>query len=375
MACSQHSQQSLALCLGPGLRKALRLPNRASSRVSADNDGTCLQGSWGGCDYSWWHSGVPSVTVDKALAGFQESPGHNERSSHVRAGSWGVSCLSYATSSWFPGGHRASVTARCVCVIAALFPPGPAQLPNPPSATCFGVTDAGPSEAGLWALKPFLPGQEPPSPLQAPSSSVSVAAAGFERCFPSWPLPSKVGDEPGTLRPELLCGKPSAASHFATEHLHKFRPAEELPSPPGEAAAGGTQGGGVVRWLDTLSWNQAGLGPHPSNAFPSREPLGKSASQILCFPSVKLGTHGAYPSRLVIDCENCVVFALSPGSSLCHNNKYFLKKGHEIRPKPPLKCQEQRAFKMGHLLNQDTWLSLPLGSGTWEGGRNRTEEM
>lgn len=82
-----------------------------------------------------------------------------------------------------------------------------------------------------------------------------------------------------------------ATTHFAADHLCETNTAEyRVPSPPGDAAAGGTQGGTVVWWLDILSWNEAGLGPHPSIALPSHEPRAShSASQSLHLPLAKLG--------------------------------------------------------------------------------------
>ena len=174
---------------------------------------------------------------------------------------------------------------------------------------------------------------------QAPSSSVSVAAAGFTSYLPSGLSPPGWGMSPAMLWSELLCGKFSATSHFATKHLHKEAslvaqmvknlpamqetqvqpldqkdpldkgmathssilawripqtkpgrlPAEVLLSTAGEPAAGGAQGGSGVWWSDMHSWNQAALGSCPSTALPNHEPLGMSASQSLGFPSVELG--------------------------------------------------------------------------------------
>ena len=105
------------------------------------------------------------------------------------------------------------------------------------------------------------------------------------------PLSSQAEDEPGPaagwhgfvgspwLPPTLLLS--ISETHTAENHV---------PSPPGDAAAGGTQGGTVVWWLDIPSWNEAGLGPHPSVALPSHEPRAShSASQSLRLPPAKLG--------------------------------------------------------------------------------------
>ena len=184
--------------------------------------GICLQGSWGDHAYSWWCSGVPSCQGTGWPPG---SPRTQREKLALENQVLGLSHLSYAPAGWCPGGLRASVTARfyriMICILAALLPLGQ------PSSQ---ILDQCPAlESQTLGLVRLAKGLKAASSLarslslsfQAPSSSVSVAAARFTGCFPSGLSPPGWGMSPVMLWSELFCGKFSATPHFATEHLHK----------------------------------------------------------------------------------------------------------------------------------------------------------
>lgn len=158
----------------------------------------------------------------KALDGILEALGHSERHSHLRARSWGVSHLSYGSSGWAPGGHRAELTTQPMfsefpensdlshgCPSSA----GSSIAPRPPSAPCFGVADTGPSEAGLWALK------EARRPL---TSSTCPPPVCQQQLFPTLASRFKDGEPaPPCQGWSYSVGSSGLPSHFAPEHLHK----------------------------------------------------------------------------------------------------------------------------------------------------------
>ena len=163
-----------------------------------------------GCQGTSWPSGSPRTQLEKLTFENQVL---------------GVSHLSYATAGWCLGGLRAAVTARfhriVICVPVALLP-----LDQSSSRILAQYLALESQTLGLVRL---AVGPKATSSLarslsvsfQAPSSSVSVAAAEFTGYFPSGLSPPGWGMSPAMLWSELLCGKCSATSHFATEHLHK----------------------------------------------------------------------------------------------------------------------------------------------------------
>lgn len=158
-------------------------------------------------------------------------------------------------------------------------PPAPTQLPDPHRLPALKTHTLG---AGRLAVGPgsrLLTGQDPPCLLHTPPSSVAAGTFGhMHTCVSRLASPLAGGTA-------MLRGEFSGTSHFAAEHLHQTCPAEELPSPPGEATAGGTQAGSVAWWLGPHAWVH--IPAVPFRAVRPRASL--SASQSLCFPSVKLG--------------------------------------------------------------------------------------
>ena len=108
-----------------------------------------------------------------------------------------------------------------ICILAALLPLG--QPSSQILDQCLAL------ESQTLGLVRLAKGLKAASSLarslslsfQAPSSSMSVAAARFTGCFPSGLSPPGWGMSPVMLWSELFCGKFSATPHFATEHLHK----------------------------------------------------------------------------------------------------------------------------------------------------------
>lgn len=124
-------------------------------------------------------------------------------------------------------------------------PPAPNTAPRPPSAPCSEDTHSGLREIGCgpWEPPPHWPGASLPPPHTHLQRGSRHLGSHVHLCFPPSPSPGR--------RAAILRGEFSGTSHCAAAHLHETCPAEELPSPAGEAVAGGTQAGSVAWWLGT----------------------------------------------------------------------------------------------------------------------------
>lgn len=127
---------------------------------------------------------------------------------------------------------------------AAPLPLGPVQLADPPSAPCSEATDTWPTEPGCGPrdLPPHWPGASLPPPHTHLQHGSRHHRSHVHLCFPP-------GLSPGRRQWPCPVGSSRGASHSAAEHLQKTCPAEELPSPAGEAAAGGLQAGSARTWF------------------------------------------------------------------------------------------------------------------------------